>query len=65
MRGAIFESENETSGSVARGALRARASAAGAHLRSQRFVPLIYRGHVASSIARSIEASPLVRPAIR
>ena len=53
VRGAIFGSGNETSGSVARGALRAGVSATATRLRSQRFVPLIYRGHVASSIAHS------------
>ena len=37
----IFGPGNETSSSVARDALRAGASAAGARMRSQRFVPLI------------------------
>ena len=39
--GATFGSGNETSGSVARGALRAGTSTAGTRLRSQRFTPLI------------------------
>lgn len=42
VRGAIFESGNSTSGSVARGALRTGTSTTGARLRSQRFTPLIY-----------------------
>ena len=40
--GAIFEPGSYTSSSVAGGALRAGASAADTHLRSQRFAPLIY-----------------------
>lgn len=44
--GTIFRSGNETSGNVARGALLAGTATAGVRLRSQRFVPLIYRGHV-------------------
>ena len=44
--GAIFGSGSETSGSVAKGALRTGDSMTDARLRSQRFAPLIYRGHV-------------------
>ena len=66
--GAIFGSGSETSGSVAKGALRTGDSMTDARLRSQRFAPLIYRGSVRkrhrSLHARSMEASPLVRPAI-
>lgn len=63
--GAIFGSGNLTSSSVARGALRAGASATGARHKSQRFAPLIYREPVRelhrSLYARSMEASLLVR----
>lgn len=43
VREAIFGSGSETSGSVARGVLRAGTSTAGTRLRSQRFTPLICR----------------------
>lgn len=51
--GQIFGSGNSTSSSAVR-----------AGVRRQRFTPLIYRRPPASSIARFIEVSPLVRSAI-
>ena len=65
VRGVIFRSGNEASSSVARGALRAGASTTGArHEISEIRSSLYIEGMFASSIAHSIETSPLVRPTI-